>query len=215
MKPKRFIPTLVTLCLLFFFLSGIGGCPEKVKKAELPEREEKEMADVALIIAEANFRDEELFHTKEEIEKAGFSTLVASKSVGVKVGMLGGRATAELPLSKLEIGDFKAIVFIGGTGATQYHDDAEAHSIAKAALTQGKIVAAICIAPITLANAGVLTGKKATVWDPGDGSSVKKIEGKGASFVNQAVVRDGNVITANGPAAAREFGRTIAAALEG
>jgi len=43
-----------------------------------------------------------------------------------------------------------------------------------------------------------------------DGDYIEAIEVKGATFVNKPVVVDGNVITANGPGAARDFGRTIA-----
>jgi protease I len=42
---------------------------------------------------------------------------------------------------------------------------------------------------------------------------VKKIESKGAKYTGKSVEVDGNVITANGPTAAREFGRAIAKAL--
>jgi protease I len=72
-----------------------------------------------------------------------------------------------------------------------------------------KIVGAICIAPVTLANAGILTGKKATVFE----SETKKLKDKGANCTRKNVERDGKTITANGPKAAKEFGETIAKAL--
>ena len=60
-----------------------------------------------------------------------------------------------------------------------------------------------------LANAGILEGKKATVWY----SEAGRIEAKGAVYVNKSVVKDGNIITASGPQAAEEFGKTIAQTL--
>jgi protease I len=61
-----------------------------------------------------------------------------------------------------------------------------------------------------LAKAGVLKGKKATVWSsPMDKSPIKILTQNGAIFENLDVVVDGNIITANGPQAAEEFGIVI------
>ena len=73
-----------------------------------------------------------------------------------------------------------------------------------------KILAAICIAPAILAKAGVLEGKNATVWSSVlDKGPIKILEENGANYVEKDVVVDGNIITANGPQAASEFGRKI------
>jgi protease I len=98
------------------------------------------------------------------------------------------------------------VVFVGGSGSKQYFEDPEALEIAKKAYEKGKIVAAICIAPVILANAGILKGKKATVHHGNE----QELEKKGANYINQNVVKDGKIITACGPSAAREFGNTIA-----
>ena len=56
----------------------------------------------------------------------------------------------------------------------------------------------------------MLDGKKATVWTSTlDRGPVKILEENGAEFVNEKVIQDGNIITANGPAAAEEFGEKI------
>ena len=169
------------------------------------------MADVLFIIAESNFRDEELFDTMEEIEKRGFSAAIASKTTGEKTGMLGRKANAEIALKDVNTSDYKAIVFVGGTGSRQYFNDSEALKIARDADSKGKIVAAICIAPVILANAGLLKGKKATVFSGNEDS----IEKKGAIFVSKNIIKDKNVITACGPSAAKMFGSEIAKAIKG
>ena len=71
----------------------------------------------------------------------------------------------------------------------------------------GKIVAAICAAPIVLERAGVLEGREFTAY-PGVG---EKIEG--GNFKEELVVRDGNIITSRGPATSMEFAFAIAEAL--
>jgi len=102
------------------------------------------------------------------------------------------------------------VVFVGGPGATEYVDDAQAHKVAQDAVAQDKVLAAICIAPEILAKAGVLKEKKATVWSSvADRGPIKVLEDGGAEYVDQNVVQDGKMITANGPAAAKDFGKTI------
>ena len=70
---------------------------------------------------------------------------------------------------------------------------------------QNKIIAAICIAPVTLANAGILNGKKATVFPSGKNDLIRN----GAKYTGDSVTVDGNIITANGPMAAEAFGKKI------
>ncbi|MDI6884659.1 MAG: DJ-1/PfpI family protein [Hadesarchaea archaeon] len=165
-----------------------------------------------LIIAPENFRDEELLHTKEELERAGAETTIASSKTGEARGMLGARVTPDIKLDQVKVDDYDVVVFVGGSGSAVYFNDKRAISIAREAFSKGKKVCAICIAPVILANAGVLKGKRATAF-PDD--SVPKIKSKGATYTGKPVEADGNVITADGPASAREFGRTIAKALKG
>lgn len=162
-----------------------------------------------LIIAPRNFRDEEYFHTKEELEKAGVEVTTASKSAGDVAGMKGGTATAETDLRDVDAGDYDAVAFIGGGGASVYFNNPAAQGIAKKALEGGKVLAAICIAPSILANAGLLKGKKATAFS----SEESNLRSKGADWTGEGVTVDGRIITADGPSSAREFGKAIARAV--
>jgi protease I len=75
----------------------------------------------------------------------------------------------------------------------------------------GKLVSAICLSPVVLARAGVLTGKRATVYRSAD--SVAEMRKGGANLRDEAIIADGIFITANGPAASRRFGEEIVSAL--
>jgi len=167
---------------------------------------------VLMVIAPENFRDEELLHTKDELERAGVNTTIASSKTGEAKGKLGARVNVTLKLDQVNVGDYDAVIFVGGPGSEVYFNDRQALSIAGGAFKKGKVTCAICIAPVILANAGVLKGKRATVWN---GEYIEKIESKGATYTGKRVEVDGNVITADGPAAAREFGRAIAKAIKG
>ena len=77
--------------------------------------------------------------------------------------------------------------------------------VAREAYDKGKLVGAICLAPGVLAEAGILQDKKATIFP----SAIDKLKESGSVYVNQSVVRDGNIITANGPEATEKFGEEI------
>ncbi len=161
------------------------------------------------IIASQNYRDEELFETKRVLDQAGVQTLIASSRVGLIRGMLGTTAQAMTTLNQLRVDDYDAIIFVGGSGAAEYFNNPVALNIARQAAQKKKVLAAICIAPTVLANAGVLKGLKATSFS----SEQLKLQNAGARYTGAAVERDGLIITASDPRAASQFGRAIAAAL--
>jgi protease I len=113
-------------------------------------------------------------------------------------------------ISQIDVNDFNAIIFVGGSGAKEYFDDKTALDIAKQAKANNKILAAICIAPTILANAGVLDGVSVTSFE----SERIKLQKAGAKFTGVDVQTSGNIITASGPKAAATFGKAIAEALK-
>jgi protease I len=165
---------------------------------------------IAMIIASDKFRDEEYAQPKRIFENNGFSVTTASSSLDPSTGMLGLTVTPEVLYSTINPGDYDAVVFVGGGGSREYFDDQTAHNIAKSTVTSEKVLGAICIAPSILANAGLLQGKKATAYSSEEGN----ISGKGAILQNTGAVRDGRIVTADGPASADKFGDLIVQAIK-
>ncbi|GAB4114568.1 MAG: DJ-1/PfpI family protein [Candidatus Caldatribacteriota bacterium] len=160
---------------------------------------------ILIIIASQDFRDEELFKPRDLFLERGMEVILASSSLKTARGMLGGTAQPDILIKEVKVEEFDAIIFVGGMGASEYWEDPVAREIVKKTVALNKIIGAICIAPVTLANAGALEGKKATVFS----SEVNKLKNKGAIYTGKAVEIDGNIITANGPQAAQEFGKAI------
>ena len=169
---------------------------------------------VLLIIAPQDFQPQEYSETRRVLEEAGYTAVVASTTLEEAVSMAPEklRVKPDLTIGDVIVTDYDAIIFIGGGGASVYWDDPVAHRIAQEAIAQGKVLAAICIAPVTLARAGVLQGKHATVF-PADKVVAMVQDGEATCTGEESVVRDGLIVTGNGPGAATEFGQTILAAL--
>lgn len=163
------------------------------------------MKSAVFIIASSDFRDEEYQKPKEILEKSGIKVITASSKTGIIKGMLGLEADARLFLHDIKVQDYDAVIFVGGAGAEEYFNDQTAHKIATDAVSQNKILGAICIAPVTLSNAGILKNKKATCFY----SYRPHLKSSGAILQDKPVVSDGNIITAEGPNAAKEFGEEL------
>ncbi|MDD3734995.1 MAG: DJ-1/PfpI family protein [Candidatus Pacebacteria bacterium] len=197
----------VGIFLFFQFQKGQGSI---IKENSMPESLNENSKKVVILVAFRDFRDEEYFVPKEILENNGVKVVTASTKEGVAIGADGGEANVDLTINKLNVEDYDAIIFVGGPGALEYLDNEDSYKVANDAVDQNKILAAICIAPTILAKAGLLEGKKATVWSsPLDKSAINTLKENGAEFVDNPVVQDGNIITANGPEAAKEFGEKI------
>ena len=170
---------------------------------------------IAIIIAFNNFRDEEYFIPKQVLEMGGNKIITVSSQLGKAIGTYGGEVAVDMILEDVKINKFDAIIFAGGSGTLAYLENKTCWKIAKQALSNNKVLGAICIGPAILAKAGVLSGKKATVWSsPMDKSAVKILKQGKAIYNKGPVTQDGNIITANGPEASRKFGEVIASVLE-
>ena len=162
-----------------------------------------------MIIAFEGFRDEEYVEPKKVLKKAGIEVTTASSKVGIAKGKLGMSAKVDLSLKEVNVPSYDAIIFIGGPGSYAYFDDPVAQGIAKDAVKEQKILAAICAASAILASAGVLKGVKAACF-AGVSDNLKE---KGAVYDPSGLAADGKIITADGPAHANQFGQAILKAL--
>jgi protease I len=164
------------------------------------------VAKILMVVAPERFRDEELFVTRAVLEGAGHDIVVASTRLGECPGSRGGSVSPDLLLSTLRASDYDAVVFVGGGGCKVLWDDADALRLARETAEADKVLGAICLAPVILARAGVLGGRRATVA----GTEAKSIEGCGATYTGPGVTVDGRLVTANGPKSSALFAERIA-----
>ena len=97
--------------------------------------------------------------------KNGITVKVAAKIKSKAIGKLGAEIQPDLALIEVKADDFEAIIFVGGSGASQYFDDLSALNLARDFFGAKKIIAAICASPaVVLAPTGILEGKNATCY---------------------------------------------------
>lgn len=174
------------------------------------------MKTVALVIAEQIFRDEEYEKPRDILEERGIKVLTASTTLVKAFGKLGMVVKPDILVKDLRNQALDALIFIGGGGSSQYFNDAIAHDTAKHFNQPGKVIGAICIAPVILANAGILKGRKATVFPDGKNA----LKAGGAIYTGNQVEIDrsqpnqATVITGCGPEAASAFGEALAGLLD-
>lgn len=170
---------------------------------------------ILIVVPYNDYQDLELKGTKKVLRSAGAKLETASSSLGTARGKFGGETKVNVLINEVGVTSYDAIVLIGGPGTAEYVNSEDAHRVVKEATEAGKVVGAICMAPQVLAKAGVLAGKKATVWTSEvDQSGVEILQAGGAEFTEQPVVTDGQIVTADGPEAAAAFGETLVKILQ-
>jgi len=165
---------------------------------------------ILMVLPPQQYQETELNVPRDYFQSQGYSVVLASKGVKTATGMSGESVSVDLDLKDVTVSDYSAIVFVGGEGIyyQKLNEDPDYQALAKAAVAQHKLIGAICLGPWILADAGLLQGKRATA------SETEHIKAKGAIISDEAVVRDGNIITGNGPSASLEFAQAIVAALK-
>ncbi|MBN2119998.1 MAG: DJ-1/PfpI family protein [Candidatus Omnitrophica bacterium] len=160
---------------------------------------------IVMVIANEGFRDEELLKPLKYFKDEGFCVDIASDKLGEAQGMLGATITPDLIIEEIDIDSYKALILVGGSGATVFWDSGALDYKLKKAYEKKKVIAAICISPVALAKSGILKGKRATVWP----QESQRLIDYGAEYVFEDVVVDGNLVTAAGPHAALDFAKEI------
>jgi len=165
---------------------------------------------ILMIIPVDGFREEEYNAVREALEKNGVKVVTASTVKKGALGYNGNTVNPDALIDEINPDEYAGVVFIGGHGASQYWHDYKAHEIIRAYVKAGKLIAANDRAPVALAVAGILPGKKVT----GHNSIFEKLSNAGADYTGNKVERDGNIITGEGPNAISLYAAELAKAMK-
>lgn len=160
------------------------------------------------------FEEIEALTVVDVMRRAGMEARTVSISNSKLVrGSNGVIVEADTMFNDADFTNAEWLVCPGGMpGAENLHKFSALGELLKLHSTHPGKVAAICAAPaVVLAPLGLLRDITATCYPGFEGQLTKG----GAEYVNQRVVTDGNIITANGPSSALLFALAIVASSKG
>jgi 4-methyl-5(b-hydroxyethyl)-thiazole monophosphate biosynthesis len=154
------------------------------------------------------FEETEAITIVDVLRRAGINVDMAGIMGSMITGSHGIRLTMDKKIMEVRADDYDAIVLPGGNpGYINLGRSTALLDIIRKMNSQGKIIGAICAAPSVLAKAGILDGKKATIF-PGMEKEVPYPRG-------DKVVVDGKIVTSQGPGTAMLFALKIVEMIAG
>lgn len=162
------------------------------------------------VLVENLYQELELWYPILRFREEGAEVkIIGPESLQIYTSKHGYPATSDICAEKVNINEFDAIIIPGGYAPDIMRTHKAMVNLVRDAFHKGKVVAAICHAGWMLASAGILKGKKATCY-----VAIKDdISNAGAEYIDQEVVRDGNLITSRKPDDLPAFCKTVIEAL--
>jgi len=164
----------------------------------------------ALVLFAAGSEELEAVTVVNILRRAGVTVTLAGLSEGALKGSRGITLQPDTTLDAVLNDDFDMLVLPGGMPGTRHlQADTRVLKLAQDMAKRGRYVTAICAAPMVLATAGLLAGKRATCYP------TCLDEFPSVQLQTTAVVEDGKLITSRGPGTAMDFALTLAERLTG
>ena len=163
------------------------------------------------ILAEEDFEDAELIVTMRMMKNVGAKVVIVGS--GSQESYRGKRGNATIVVDatadRVKAEDFDAVIVPGGYAPDRMRLYQSMIDLVRKAHDLGKLIAAICHGPQLLLSAGIVNGRRVTSWP----SVAVDVKNAGAKWVDEPVVRDGNLITSRKPADLPRFNEAIIEAL--
>jgi len=164
------------------------------------------------VLAENHYQELEFWYPLLRLREEGAEVkIVGTGSAKTYTGKYGYPVTVDAAADEVSADDFDAIVIPGGYAPDLLRRHESVLKLVREAFEKGKVVAAICHAGWVLVSAGILKGRKVT----GFYAIKDDLVNAGATYLDQEVVVDGNLITSRYPDDLPAFCRAIIAALKG
>ena len=162
---------------------------------------------IAFLVTDG-FEEVELTKPREAIDHAGAVThIVSPKSGKIKSWQhtqWGGEFDVDVNVKDAKVSDYDGLVLPGGViNPDHLRMDENAMKFVKEFFASGKPVAAICHGPWSVIEVGAAKGRKIASWP----SLKTDIRNAGGTWVDEEVVRDGNLVTSRNPSDLPAFNR--------
>lgn len=164
---------------------------------------------VAVVLAN-NYEDVEYTSPAEALKDAGAELTIISTQKGEITGKKGDTQQADKTFDEVSVGDFDMLLIPGGGSPENLRIDDKAVQFTKEFVQSGKPVGSICHGPQLLISAEVVSGKTLTCVN----KIRDDVKNAGGDYVDQELVRDGNLITSRVPDDLPAFNNALVEALE-
>lgn len=163
------------------------------------------------ILVENGFEQEEMTRPRQALEEAGARTFIVSPAESNKVKgwnhtQWGDEFNIDIKMADASAQDFDALLMPGGVmNPDKLRRNEKVQRFVKAFAESGKPIAAICHAPWTLIDAGIIQGRTLTSYP----SLQTDLKNAGAKWVDQEVVVDNGLVTSRNPGDIPAFNRKM------
>lgn len=119
----------------------------------------------------------------------------------------------EMLIEDLNVDEFDALAIPGGFEEAGFFKDAYSEpflAVIKEFNKQGKIIASICVAALSIGKSGVLDGRKGTTYNLGGGKRQKQLSDYNVNVQpDQRIVIDDNIVTSYNPSTSFDVAFTL------
>ena len=164
-----------------------------------------------LILVGPEYEDMEVWYPKYRLEAAGYSAPTAGIGEPLYHGKHGYPCIVDGHVSDFRPDTLAGIVAPGGWAPDKLRRDPAVLKVIRAVYAAGGLVATICHGPWILISAGIVKGRRLT-------STVgirDDVANAGATWVDQPVAVDGNIISSRVPKDLPAFGEAMVSWLQG
>ena len=193
---------VLSLSVLLFIACGGGGEEKSVPQGEKDATIARSML---MVIAHEGFSDEEFKNLSELFTRSGIAVSVASTDTTTATGMAGMTVAPDITFEEVNSEDYDGLVVVGGDGCEALWGNETLHKIVRHFNADKKTIAAMCLAPLVLANAGILKEHTVTAFP-----TVRDEIGKSCARCTDSDIEvSGNIITCSTPRAAAAVADTV------
>ncbi|MBN2072533.1 MAG: type 1 glutamine amidotransferase [Actinobacteria bacterium] len=149
-----------------------------------------------LILVENQFRDEEAIYPYYRFIEAGYDVKTVGPEAGVEyTGKFGLPVKSDLSPAQVDLDEVIAVVIPGGNAPDKMRVNKDMVNLVREANNRCRVIAAICHGGWMLVEADIIRGKKVTGYI----AISTDLKNAGATYMDQEVVTDGNIVTSRKP----------------
>ncbi len=171
----------------------ISSCGVAARHINQSERKDMSLKGKRIaVLAEDYYEELELWYPVLRLRGAGAEVItVGTGGTDTYTGKHGYPITVDIAVDKIQASEFDAVIVPGGYAPDRLRRYPAVNSLVREIFEQGKVVASICHGAWVPISAGIVQGHKATCF-----SGIKDdLINAGATYLDQEVVEDGNLIT--------------------